>query len=125
MKILMTLAPLGIALGLSACADPSNDTNEMRDDMSAAMDEMPGDGGMMDASGDQQSASSTGTVTAIDARAGKVTLDHAAIAEANWPAMTMEFDARSELLEDIEVGDKVVFDVSIKDGGGEVTAIRK
>ena len=31
-----------------------------------------------------------GTVTAIDKSAGTITLDHGAIPEAKWPAMTMQ-----------------------------------
>lgn len=69
-------------------------------------------------------ASSTGTVTAVDAKAGKITLDHAAIAEAKWPAMTIHFHAKPELLMDIAVREKIVFEVTINDGGGEVTALR-
>lgn len=133
MKTMMTFAVLGTALALTACGDAPQDTNEARDNMSAAMNDMPADGAMMGddhegmtgTMGEHMMASSTATVTAVDAKTGKVTLDHGAIAEANWPAMTMEFDAQPELLKDIAVGDKVAFDVSIKDGGGEVTAISK
>lgn len=133
MKTMMTLAALGSALALTACGDAPQDTNETQANMAGTMDEMPADGAMMGdahdgmtgAMGDPMRASSTATVTAVDAKAGKVTLDHGAMPAANWPAMTMEFDAPPELLTDIAVGDKVAFDVSIKDGGGEVTAIAK
>ncbi len=133
MKTMMTLATLGTALALTACGDAPQDTNEARNNMPAAMNDMPADGTMMGdthdampgAMGEHRMASSTATVTAVDAKAGKVTLDHGAMPAANWPAMTMEFDATPELLTDIAVGDKVAFDVSIKDGGGEVTAIAK
>ena len=133
MKTMMTFAALGTALALTACGDASQDTNETQTNMAGMMDDMPGDGAMMGnthdgmtrAMGDHMMASSTATVTAVDAKAGKVTLDHGAMAEANWPAMTMEFEAQPELLKDIAVGDKVAFEVSIKDDGGEVTAITK
>lgn len=66
-----------------------------------------------------------GTVTAIDAAAGKITLDHEAIAAVGWPAMKMGFTARPELLKGVAVGDKVDFDLTVTGGAGEVTAIRK
>ena len=40
-------------------------------------------------------AHGVGTITAIDKSAGAVTLDHQAIPEAGWPAMTMAFKVRS------------------------------
>lgn len=70
-------------------------------------------------------AKSTGTITAIDATAGTVTLDHAAIPEAKWPAMAMGFSADPALLGDLKVGDKVAFDVEIAGSSGKVTAITK
>lgn len=70
-------------------------------------------------------AAGTGTVTAVDTAAGKITLDHAPIAEAGWPAMTMTFDAKPAVLDNVAVGDKVAFDLTLKGGAGEVTAIRK
>jgi Cu/Ag efflux protein CusF len=64
-------------------------------------------------------------VTAIDKAAGTITLDHDAIPEAGWPAMTMGFKAAPALLEGVAVGDKVTFDLKLHDGSGEVTAIAK
>jgi len=69
--------------------------------------------------------SGTGTVTAIDAATGKITLDHEAIAAVGWPAMKMGFSAKPELLKGIAVGDKVDFDLTVTGSAGEVTAIRK
>lgn len=70
-------------------------------------------------------AKSTGTITALDKAAGRVTLDHEAIPEAEWPAMTMGFDADPAILGDVEVGDKVAFDIEIAGSSGNVTAITK
>lgn len=67
----------------------------------------------------------TGTVTAIDAAAGKITLDHEAIGAVGWPAMKMGFTAKPDLLKGIAVGDKVDFDLTVTGSAGEVTAIRK
>jgi Cu(I)/Ag(I) efflux system protein CusF len=70
-------------------------------------------------------AKSTGTITALDRTAGKVTLDHRAIPEANWPAMTMTFDAEPAILRSVKVGDNVAFDAEIAGSSGKVTAISK
>jgi len=70
-------------------------------------------------------ANGTGTITAIDTEAGKITLDHAAIPEAEWPAMTMGFSADSTLLGDLQVGDEVTFDVEITGTAGKITSISK
>jgi Cu/Ag efflux protein CusF len=67
----------------------------------------------------------TGTVTAIDMAAGTITLDHGPIPEVGWPAMTMGFKAKPELLSSVAVGDKVAFDLALTGNAGEVTAIRK
>lgn len=70
-------------------------------------------------------AKGTGTVTAVDAAAGTITIDHAPIPEANWPAMTMGFKAAPEQVASVRAGDKVAFDLKVQGGAGEITAIRK
>ncbi len=72
-----------------------------------------------------KSGKATGTVTAIDAAAGTITLDHGAIPGVGWPPMKMGFSAKPDLLAGIAVGDKVDFDVTVTGSGGQVTAIRK
>ena len=67
----------------------------------------------------------TGHVRAIDPAAGTVTIEHGSIPEANWPAMTMAFQTSPTALNGIAVGDLVSFDITITNGSGEVTAIRK
>ena len=67
----------------------------------------------------------TGTVTAIDAVAGKITLDHEAIPAVGWPAMKMGFTAKPEILKGVANGDKVDFDLTVTGSAGEVTAIKK
>ena len=64
-------------------------------------------------------------VRAIDKAEGSITIDHAPIPEAPWPAMTMAFKAKPELLGSVKVGDEVTFDLALNDGGGEVTAIQQ
>ena len=93
----------------------------------AAPAAVPGPGGMapgMDMAGAMM-AKGTGTVTAIDKTAGNITLDHSPIAEANWPAMEMEFKATpASLLDAVKVGDKVSFELKMAGTTGEVTAIQ-
>ena len=72
-----------------------------------------------------KTAKGTGTVKAIDKTAGTITLDHGPIAQAGWPAMTMAFAAAPDLLDSVKAGDKVEFDLALKDGSGEVVAITR
>jgi Cu/Ag efflux protein CusF len=121
------------ALGLSACgqsetapaADPAP-ASEMP--MASNASDMPGApdmSGMPMAEGqDAKTGAGTGTITAVDASAGTVTIDHGAIPDVGWPAMAMTFTAQAGVLADARVGDRVAFDVSIHDGVNEVTALR-
>lgn len=122
---LHALAGPGLAILLAACGQSGETTGEaansqMAPGMSDGMDKM-------EMSGDTAArmAKGTGTVTAIDMTEGKITLDHAPIPEANWPAMTMAFKAKPELIENLQVGDKVAFDLALEGGEGAVTAIQK
>lgn len=125
------LAGLGLAALLAACGQNAETTDEAANVAADSNSEMAAgmSGGMdkMEMSGDMAAkmAKGTGTVTAVDMAEGKITLDHAPIPEANWPAMTMAFKAKPELLDSVKVGDKVAFDLALKDGAGEVTAVRK
>ena len=66
-----------------------------------------------------------GVITAIDARAGTVTVKHEAIADVGWPAMTMTFTAKpASVLNGAKVGERVRFGVSLSDAGADVTSIR-
>jgi Cu/Ag efflux protein CusF len=122
---------LGSTILLAACG-PKAETNEMAAANTAVeatgnMAEMPGNMGnmAMPAEGAAKMAKGSGTVTAIDKAAGTITLDHGPIPEASWPAMTMAFQAKPALLDSVKVGDKVAFDLALKDGAGEVTAVQK
>jgi Cu/Ag efflux protein CusF len=76
------------------------------------------------AAAEVKSAKGTGTVTAVDANAGTVTIEHGAMPEIGWSAMTMAFKADPALLAGIEKGDNVAFDLTVTDGRGEITALR-
>lgn len=137
MKLLVTsLAVVGAVGLLAACGKKSETAPAVEAEAAspaaaaatstAAMpDAAPaGDMAGMDMSGAKM-AKATGTVTALDPAAGTITLDHSAIPEAGWPAMSMAFKAPAPLMESAKVGDKVKVDLMIKDGAGEITALTK
>ena len=69
---------------------------------------------------------STGTVTAIDAAAGTISLDHEPIAAINWPAMSMQFRAEDPaMLQGIAVGDSVAFELKSESESQIVTMLEK
>ena len=72
-----------------------------------------------------QQGSSTGTITAIDAAKGTVTLNHKEIAALRWPGMTMSFAATAEQLKDLKVGDHVEFELDWDGKSGLITKITK
>lgn len=143
MKPLTLAAMLGLAALLAACGQKAetddaaaNATAEATGKMDAMASNMSGDMGNMEmpmagaakmAKGTgtaAKMAKGTGTVTAVDKSAGTITLDHGPIAEADWPAMTMAFKAKPELLDSVKVGDKVAFDLALNGNAGEVTAVQ-
>ena len=67
----------------------------------------------------------TGTVTAIDPLTGKITLDHGPIAELQWPAMTMGFGTKPDVLKGIAVGDRVAFEFEWNGKSAALTHISK
>lgn len=120
MKPLFLTVALTAAALLSACGQKS-ESNATAADPKATGAEM----GNMAMSTDAKMGKGTGTVTAIDKAAGKITLDHGPIPEVGWPAMTMAFTAKPEILNSVAVGDKVAFDLMLRGNAGEVTAITK
>ncbi len=67
----------------------------------------------------------TGVITAIDPKAGRITIKHGAIPAVGWPAMTMTFKATPPaLLRGVRAGQTVGFDVRTKGMDAEVTALR-
>ena len=134
MKPLTLAAMLGLAALLAACGQKAETddaaakaTTEATGKMDAMASNMSGGMGntAMPMAGAAKMAKGTGTVTAVDKSAGTITLDHGPIAEADWPAMTMAFKAKPELLDSVKVGDKVTFDLALNGNAGEVTAVQK
>lgn len=67
-----------------------------------------------------------GTVVAMDAAAGTVTLDHEAINAISWPAMQMQFRATDpSILEGVNAGDHVAFELKSATETGIVTSIHR
>lgn len=131
-RTLTTLALLAATAALAACgqkAETQTAEAPAAPAASAPMAPAPAAEGMagmnMAAGGEHKMAKGTGTVTAVDATAGTVTIDHGPIPEANWPAMTMGFKAAPALAQGVKAGDKVAFDLKLENGGGEITAIQK
>lgn len=71
-----------------------------------------------------QSAEGEGVVTALDAHAATITLDHGPIASLGWPAMTMTFPLHSaSLLDGVRVGARVHFVLMNNNGRPMVSEI--
>ncbi len=115
-KGLITAALMAAPILLSSCGKQPDAPIEV-----ASPDAM-GDMAML---AEAKMAKGTGTVTAIDPASSKITLAHEPIPAVKWPAMTMGFTAKPELLAGIAVGDKVDFDLTVTGNAGEVTSIRK
>ncbi len=115
---------LAAPLALAAC--DSGQKAEPIDEMSTDEMSMEGhDMSAMDESEGTKTASAIGTVTAIDAEAGTITVDHEPVAELGWPEMVMAFDAGGELRAGIAVGDVIEFTVKSNEGGNTITAMTK
>lgn len=114
-------ALIAATIGLAACDKKAEAPAAEAPKTAASADAMPNMAMPIDA----KMGKATGTVTAVDAAAGKITLDHGAIPSVGWSAMTMGFSAKPDLLAGVAVGDTVDFDVSVTDSGGQVTAISK
>jgi len=117
----LTVITMGLALsaGLAGCGKQSE---APKTEEKAAMTD---DSGAMAATAESKHGKGTATVTAIDSAKGEVTLDHGAIAELEWPPMTMGFAAKPELLKDIKVGDKVAFELDWDGKAGTITKLDK
>jgi Cu/Ag efflux protein CusF len=113
MKLKSTLLLLGAAAALAACGETAPNAAAPAAEKSTAMPAAA------------VSGRGTGTVTAVDKIAGKVTIDHGPIPEANWGAMTMGFEAEPAMLETVTVGDKVEFGMTMSGSTAKVTSITR
>lgn len=118
-RIVLAAAAVTLSAGLAACGRQETATT------APAAPDMGSEMGKMPMAGEAKMAKGTGVVTAVDAAAGTITLDHGAMPEAGWPAMTMSFKAAPDVAQSVKVGDRVAFDVRLEGGAGAVTAVQK
>lgn len=118
MKTIFVAALFATLLSGAACSPPAQPgAEETATDMSAMENTAPAAAGAIE---------STGVVTAIDAAAGTISLDHQAIPAVSWPAMTMQFTAEDPtILQGIAVGDRVLFQLKSATETSVVTMIHK
>ncbi|MDQ3206877.1 MAG: copper-binding protein [Pseudomonadota bacterium] len=132
MNIIHTTSALALALTAvlaSACAPAP--TPEAAREVGVAADPAvaPMRTGDMDMAGGmpgamtEQSATATGTITVIDAAAGKLTIDHGPVESLQWPAMVMGFQATPEQLSQVTVGQPVQFDFTMRGRDAVITRI--
>ena len=117
--------PTAIALGLALSAALAGCGKQGEAPKAEEKAAMPNDNGAMAMPAETRHGKATGTVTAIDTAKGEVTLDHGAIAELEWPPMTMGFAAKPELLKDVKVGDKVAVELDWDGKAGTITKLDK
>lgn len=115
----------GLAAVLAACgqeAEPESPAMPMAQPGSPTVSV-----GADDASSSPAAAAKTadgaGVITAVDPAAATITINHEPIRSIGWPAMTMKFKAAPAVLREAAVGDRIQFDLTVRDGVGEVTAI--
>lgn len=119
---------LVLPFALAACDNASDAEMPMEnEDMAMTADGMPinGDNMPMTQSGAVRAASAEGTVTAIDANAGTITMKHGPVPAMEWPAMTMAFDAPQPIRDRVSVGDTVTFEFETSDKGNQIISVSK
>ncbi|WFL77373.1 copper-binding protein [Altererythrobacter arenosus] len=126
MRTTTLMSLLAFPLALAAC-DSGQDTADMND-IPMAENEMMMDGEdmpMMEPGSEMQTVSAEGTVTAIDAEAGTITVDHGPVPAIEWPAMTMAFEADEQLRSEVSVGEGIAFEFRTGSEGNVITSITK
>ena len=127
MRAKLTAVSILALAGILAACSPKPAATESAAATSAAptaMSDMTGMSGMaMDTDAGAKAGSGVGVITAIDKAGGTLTIKHDAIPAVDWPAMTMAFKATPPaLLDSLEVGEKIKFDVKVNGSDAEVTA---
>lgn len=107
-----------VAMLAAACSPPAaQDAAKSDADMNMSQSAAPASAGPING---------VGTVTAVDAAAGTVSLDHGPIAAISWPAMSMQFTVEDPAdLQGIAVGDRVSFELKSATETSVVTEIAK
>ena len=112
-----------LSLVVASCGGPSTAPDASEGSSSSTRTTSKPDGPI--GARESKTGKGTGTVTAIDAAGGKITLDHGPIPELGWPAMEMAFKAAPSVTGSAAVGDEVEFEVRGSGINSEVTAITK
>ena len=116
-KLIALAAAAALTVAAAACSQEAT-TPAAKEDMSSMEPAAP--------AATAGPISGTGTVTAVDAAAGTISLDHEPIAAISWPAMSMGFRAENPaILQGIAVGDHVTFELKSASETGVVTMIQK
>ena len=123
-KAILGLIPLAILAGCEQQATDAGQVEPGNQSAEAGNGATMGNMAMPTAS---KTAKGTGTVTALDQKASKITLKHGPLPEANWPAMTMSFKlANPSSVSGIEPGQRVDFQFTIAGGmDATVTEIKR
>ena len=125
MRTTTLMSLLALPLAMAAC-DSGQDTAQMNDMPMAENEMMDGeDMPMMEPGSGMQTANAEGTVTAIDAEAGTITVDHGPVPAIEWPAMTMAFGADEQLRSEVSVGEGIAFEFRTGSEGSVITSITK
>lgn len=126
MRVATLMTMFAAPLALAAC-DSNQDAETEDSTMAEATPtgDMPMSGQTPMAGEAGQTASGEGTVTAVNAEVGTITIDHGAIEAVDWPAMTMAFQADEAQRASVAVGDQVTFEFRTTEGGGAITSISK
>lgn len=115
----------GLAAVMAACgqqAEPETPAMPMAEPRSPRASIEAGGASSSPGAG-SRTADGAGAITAVDPAAATITINHEPIRSIGWPAMTMKFKASPAALQEATVGDRIQFDLTVRDGAGEVTAI--
>src|SRR3546814_3426297 len=100
-----------IAAPLALAACDAGDQSSNSSAAPTATQDMPMNENMpMTRSCDGQTANGKGTVTAVDAAAGTVTIDHEPIPAVGCPALALTFNAHKAARKNVTKGNTVTFD---------------
>lgn len=111
----IVLASLTITLLISGCSEPK--------DSAATAETSAASTSMETMTPSAKTATTKGTIKAVDAQAGKITIAHEPVAALDWPAMTMAFKATPEQLAAVKVGQDVQFEFQTQGMDASITRI--
>ena len=123
--LLALLSACGRESGQQAASDSTAPATENPQPSAAPADSMQGMSMPKDEAPQPQQHMAMGTITAVDAGAGTVSIAHEAVASAGWPAMTMTFKlADPKQATALHTNDKVHFTFMLGEkGDATVTTI--